>query len=40
MTEPIIAIGFSIGSAVAAYLARHRPVAGLILVTPFDSLET
>ena len=23
----------------AAYLARHRPVAGLVLVTPFDSLE-
>ena len=38
--EPIIAVGFSIGSAVAAYLARHRPVVGLILVTPFDSLET
>jgi pimeloyl-ACP methyl ester carboxylesterase len=39
-SQPVIAIGFSIGSAVAAYLARHRPVAGLILVTPFDSLET
>jgi pimeloyl-ACP methyl ester carboxylesterase len=38
-SEPIIAVGFSIGSAAAAYLARHRPVAGLILVTPFDSLE-
>ena len=37
--EPIVAVGFSIGSGVAAYLARHRPVAGLILVTPFDSLE-
>jgi pimeloyl-ACP methyl ester carboxylesterase len=37
--EPIVAAGFSIGSGVAAYLARHRPVAGLILVTPFDSLE-
>jgi pimeloyl-ACP methyl ester carboxylesterase len=36
---PIIAVGFSIGSGVAAYLARHRPVAGLVLVTPFDSLE-
>ena len=34
----IIAIGFSIGSPVAAYLARHRPVSGVILVTPFDSL--
>jgi hypothetical protein len=38
--EPIIAVGFSIGSGVAAYLARHRPVEGLILVTPFDSLES
>jgi pimeloyl-ACP methyl ester carboxylesterase len=37
--EPIVAVGFSIGSGVAAYLAQHRPVAGLILVTPFDSLE-
>jgi uncharacterized protein len=35
----VVAIGFSIGSGVAAYLARHRPVAGLVLVTPFDSLE-
>jgi len=37
--ECIIPVGFSIGAAVAAYLARHRPVAGLIMVTPFDSLE-
>ncbi|HKN29926.1 MAG TPA: alpha/beta hydrolase [Roseiarcus sp.] len=37
--EPILPVGFSIGAAVAAYLVRHRPVAGLILVTPFDSLE-
>ena len=36
---PILPIGFSIGGAVAAYLAKHRSVAGLILVTPFDSLE-
>ena len=36
--RPIIAVGFSIGSPVAAYLARHRPVAGVVLVTPFDSL--
>ena len=34
--EPIVAVGFSIGSGVAAYLAQHRPVAGLVLVTPFD----
>jgi len=35
----VLPVGFSIGAAVAAYLARLRPVAGLILVTPFDSLE-
>jgi pimeloyl-ACP methyl ester carboxylesterase len=37
--RPVVAVGFSIGSGIAAYLARHRPLAGLILVTPFDSLE-
>ncbi len=37
--ERVVPVGFSIGSAVAASLARHRPVAGLILVTPFDSLK-
>lgn len=37
--EKVVAVGFSVGSGVAAYLSRHRPVAGLILVTPFDSLE-
>lgn len=34
----IVAVGFSIGSGVAAYLAAQRPLAGAILVTPFDSL--
>ena len=38
-SQHIIAVGFSLGSAIAAYVARHRLVAGLILVTPFDSLE-
>jgi pimeloyl-ACP methyl ester carboxylesterase len=33
-----VAVGMSIGSGVAAYLAGHRPLDGLILVTPFDSL--
>ena len=28
----------SIGAGPAAYLASQRPIAGLILVTPFDSL--
>jgi uncharacterized protein len=35
----VVAVGFSIGSGVAAYLSQQRPLAGLILVTPFDSLE-
>jgi len=34
-----IAVGFSIGSGVAASLAGHRRIDGLILVTPFDSLK-
>lgn len=37
--QSIIAVGFSIGAGPAAYVARHRPLQGLILVTPFDSLE-
>jgi pimeloyl-ACP methyl ester carboxylesterase len=35
----IIAVGFSIGSGVAACLAATRELDGLILVTPFDSLK-
>lgn len=34
----IVVAGFSVGSGVAAALAARRPVDGLILVTPFDSL--
>lgn len=34
-----VAVGFSIGSGVAATLAKKRPLDGLILVTPFDSLK-
>ena len=33
------AIGISLGSAVAAYLSQERPIAGLILITPFNSVE-
>jgi hypothetical protein len=36
--RPIVAMGFSIGTGVAAHLAARRPVKGAILVTPFDSL--
>jgi len=35
-----IAVGFSIGSSVAASLAGPRPLDGLILVTAFDSLKS
>lgn len=35
----IVAVGFSIGTGVAAHLASKRPLDGLILVTPFDSLK-
>jgi len=34
----IVAVGFSIGTGVAASLAAARPLDGVILVTPFDSL--
>ena len=34
-----VAVGFSIGSGIAASLAAHRQLAGVILVTPFDSLK-
>ena len=34
-----IAVGFSIGTGVAAGLAAKRPVDGLVLVTPFDSMK-
>lgn len=37
--ERIVAVGFSIGSGVAATLSRSRKLDGLILVTPFDSLK-
>ena len=36
--QRVVAVGFSIGSGVAAHLAAHRPVDGAIRVTPFDSL--
>ena len=34
-----VAVGFSLGSGVAASLAESRDVTGLVLVTPFDSLK-
>jgi pimeloyl-ACP methyl ester carboxylesterase len=37
--EDVEAVGRSLGSGVAVYLASVRPVQRLVLVTPFDSLE-
>ena len=34
----IVAVGFSVGSGIAAHLAQTRPIAGAVLVTPFDAL--
>jgi hypothetical protein len=35
----VVGVGFSIGTGVAAQLSAKRKLAGLILVTPFDSLK-
>jgi uncharacterized protein len=35
----VVAVGLSLGAGAAARLASQRPIAGLILVTPFDSLK-
>ncbi|MBF0588929.1 MAG: alpha/beta fold hydrolase [Magnetococcales bacterium] len=34
----IVAMGRSLGSGVAVHLAAHRPLDGVILVTPYDSM--
>jgi fermentation-respiration switch protein FrsA (DUF1100 family) len=34
----IVALGRSLGSGVAVHLAAERPLAGVVLVTPFDSV--
>lgn len=35
----VVAVGFSIGSAIAASLAKRRDIDGVVLVTPFDSMK-
>jgi len=35
---PVVAFGRSLGSAVAVHLASRRPLRGVILVAPFDSV--
>jgi pimeloyl-ACP methyl ester carboxylesterase len=34
----IVLVGRSLGSGVATYVAAQRPVAGVILISPFDSM--
>jgi hypothetical protein len=35
----VVAVGLSLGASVAAHLASRRPLAGLVMVSPFDSLQ-
>jgi len=37
--DDIIVMGRSLGSSVATYLAANREIKGLVLITPFDSIE-
>lgn len=37
--QTIVVVGRSLGSGVAVHLASARPVARLVLVTPYDSLQ-
>lgn len=37
--QSLTVLGRSLGAVVATYIAAHRPVEKVILVTPFDSLE-
>jgi len=36
--HPIYLLGQSLGTAMAVHLAAHRPVAGVVLVSPFKSM--
>lgn len=38
--QHITLVGRSLGSGVASYVAAHRPVDGLVLVTPYDSITS
>jgi hypothetical protein len=37
-SQRVVAIGRSLGTGVATYLASQRPVAGVVLISPYDSL--
>jgi pimeloyl-ACP methyl ester carboxylesterase len=35
----VVVVGRSLGSGVATYVAAHRPVRGVVLITPYDSIK-
>ena len=37
--KAVVALGISLGSGIAGYLSKQRPLDGIILVTPYDSIE-
>ncbi len=37
--DQTVVVGLSVGAGPAAHLANARPIAGLVLVTPFDTLD-
>lgn len=37
--KAVYALGISLGSGVAGYLSKKRPLDGTLLVTPYDSIE-
>jgi pimeloyl-ACP methyl ester carboxylesterase len=37
--DAVYAMGISLGSGVAAYLSKERVLTGVLLVTPYDSIE-
>jgi pimeloyl-ACP methyl ester carboxylesterase len=35
----VVVVGRSLGSGVATYVTTHRPVRGVVLITPYDSIK-
>ncbi|MEZ5932729.1 MAG: alpha/beta fold hydrolase [Alphaproteobacteria bacterium] len=37
--QAVYALGISLGSGIASYLSKQRPLDGVLLITPYDSIE-